>query len=86
MADVTMWQDRATRQRFIDQGQERLAQIKGGLMETSGIVAIEVESGDYFVGATLGQANDAARHRYLDYWLYFVRLDNPEAAIPLPVW
>lgn len=86
MAEVKMWQDRATRQRFIDQGQERLAQIQDGLRESRGIVAIEVESGDYFVGATLGQANDAARHRYLDHWLYFLRLDNPEAAIPLPVW
>ena len=53
---------------------------------SSSVVAIELESGDYFVGATLGQANDAARHRYLDQWLYFVRLDNPQAAIPLAVW
>ena len=52
----------------------------------SRVVAIELESGDYFVGATLGQANDAARHRYLDQWLYFVRLDNPQAALPLAVW
>ena len=52
----------------------------------SGVVAIELESGDYFVGATLGQANDAARQRYLDQWLYFVRLDNPQAAIPLAIW
>jgi hypothetical protein len=70
----------------MDRGQELFTQIKGSLIESSGVVAIEVESGDYFTGATLGEANDAARHRYLDHWLYFVRLDNPEATIPLPVW
>lgn len=86
MADVTMWQDQAIRQQFADRGQELFAEIKDALMESSGVVAIELESGDYFVGATLGQANDAARHRYLDQWLYFVRLDNPQAAIPLAVW
>ena len=86
MADVTMWQDEATRQQFMGRGQELFAQIKGELIKSSGIVAIELESGDYFVGATLGQANDAARQRYLDQWLYFVRLDKPQAAIPLPVW
>lgn len=86
MADVTMWQDQATRQQFVERGQELFAQIKDELMESRGIVAIELESGDYFVGATLGQANDAARHHYLDQWLYFVRLDNPQAAIPLAVW
>ena len=101
MADLNMWQDQATRQQFMDRGQERFAQIKEEILAnaplkssgdadpveaSSGIVAIELESGDYFVGATLGQANDAARHRYLDHWLYFVRLDNPQAAIPLAVW
>jgi hypothetical protein len=49
-------------------------------------VAIEPESGDYFVGATLGKANAAAYEKYPDVWVYFARLDDPEAAIALPTW
>ena len=86
MADVAMWQDQATRRQFTARGQEIYAQISGQFAGSQGVLAIEMESGDTFLGATLGEANDAARRRYLDRWLYFVRLDNPEAAIPLPVW
>ncbi len=50
------------------------------------IVAIEPESGDVFLGKTLGLADKAAFEKYPDQWVYFVRLDNPEAAIPLPTW
>ena len=50
------------------------------------MVAIEPESGEYFVGATLGKADAAAFARYPDKWVYFVRLDDPEAAIALPTW
>ena len=86
MTDVTMWQDRAAREGFMARGQELFEQLKGQLREIDGVVAIDLDSGDMFTGKTLGQANDAARERYLDQWLYFVRVDNPEAAIPLPVW
>ncbi len=86
MADIAMWQDKETRQAFIARGKSAFTQISGKLEGENGVVAIEPESGDYFVGATLGQANNAARQKYLDHWLYFVRLDNPEAAMPLPTW
>ncbi len=49
-------------------------------------MAIEPESGDYFVGKTLGQANDAAFAKYPDRWVYFMRIDNPKAAMPLKTW
>jgi len=86
MADITMWQDKDIRLAFIARGKNAFAQISEKLEGTAGIVAIELESGDYFVGATLGQANNAARQKHLDCWLYFVRLDNPDAALPLPTW
>jgi len=40
----------------------------------------------YFVGKTLGQADRAAFEKYPDQWVYFVRVDNPDAALPLPTW
>ena len=86
MADVAMWQDAATREAFIAKGKEVFERIREELAGESGVVAIEPESGDYFVGATLGKANAAASQKYPDRWLYFVRLDNPEAAIPLVAW
>ena len=60
--------------------------IKGELKSKEGLVAIEPESGDYFVGKTLGQANEAAFVKYPDYWVYFMRIDDPEAAMPLKTW
>lgn len=88
MADISIWQDRKAREAFIAKGRELFERIKGELEghEDAAIVAIEPESGDYFVGKTLGKANAAAAAKYRDRWLYFVRLDNPEAAIPLPAW
>ena len=50
------------------------------------VVAAEPGSGDYLVGATLGRADALAFARYPDQWVYFVRLDNHEAAIPMPTW
>ena len=86
MADVTMWQDKKVRAEFEKQAKARLQELEAKLEGQSGVVAIEPESGDYFVGATLGKANDAAYAKYPDGWIYFVRLDNKEAAIPLPTW
>jgi hypothetical protein len=34
----------------------------------------------------LGKADAAAYEQYPDVWVYFVRLDKPEAAIALPTW
>ena len=88
MADVSIWQDKKARAAFIAKGQELFEKAKGELegQEDVVIVAIEPESGEYFVGKTLGAANDAAFARYPDGWVYFVRLDDPEAAIMLVTW
>jgi hypothetical protein len=88
MADISIWQDKDARAAFIAKGKEAFEEIKGELEGQEGavIVAIEPESGDYFVGGTLGQADRAAFKEYPDQWVYFVRLEDPEAAIPLPTW
>jgi hypothetical protein len=88
MADISIWQDKKARAAFVAKGKEVFENIKGELegREDAVVVAIEPESGDYFVGETLGRADRAAFERYPDGWVYFVRLDNPEAAIPLPTW
>lgn len=88
MADISIWQDDDARAAFIAKGKEIFETIKEELdgREDAVIVAIEPDSGDYFVGETLGQADRAAFERYADEWIYFVRVDNPEAAIPLPAW
>ena len=83
---MAMYQDKAVREAFIAKAKEVFERIKGELEGQEGIVAIEPESGDYFVGKTLGKANDAAFQKHPDKWLYFVRLDNPEAALPLKTW
>lgn len=87
MASVMdMYKDKATREAFAAKAREVYERIKGELEGKEGLVAIEPDSGDYFVGKTLGQANDAAFARYPDRWLYFMRIDNPEAAMPLKTW
>jgi hypothetical protein len=86
MADIALYKDKEARQAFIAKGKEVFEKIKGELEGQNGVVAIEPESGDYFVGKTLGVANDAAFAKYPDGWMYFVRLDDPEAAMPLATW
>jgi hypothetical protein len=88
MADISIWQDKDARAAFIAQGKEVFESIQGELQgqEAAVVVAIEPESGDYFTGRTLGQADRAAYEHYPDRWVYFVRVDEPEAAIPLPTW
>jgi hypothetical protein len=86
MAEVMMWQDKKVRAEFEAKGRACLEDLKAELEGIMGVVAIEPETGEYFLGATLGQANEAASARYPDRWLYFVRLDDPAAAIALPTW
>ena len=86
MADTALYKDKKARQAFIAKGEEIFEEIKGKLEGQEGVVAIEPESGEYFVGQTLGAANDAAFARHPDVWVYFVRLDDPEAAVPLVTW
>jgi hypothetical protein len=86
MADVAMWQDKRVKADFEARAQAQLAALEAELQGQTGVVAIEPESGEYFVGATLGKANDAAFEKHPDKWVYFARLDDPEAAITLPTW
>ena len=86
MPEVRYWSDESARQGLLERGRETLERVRAQLAGQSGVVAIEPESGDWYVGATLGQANDAAYARYPDRWVYFCRLDDPEAEIALPTW
>lgn len=42
-------------------------------------VAIEPESGDYFLGKTLGEATHAARQSYPDRWTHAMRVGHRAA-------
>jgi len=86
MADVRMWQDKTVKAEFEAKARARLKQVLAELAGKTGVVAIEPESGEYFIGATLGKADAAAFAKYPDKWVYFARLDNPEAAIAMPTW
>jgi hypothetical protein len=81
-----MWQDKTVRAAFLAQARARLEALAPSLAGLEGVVAIEPESGDHYVGATLGQANAAAYPHHPDAWVYFARLDDHEAAIALPTW
>jgi hypothetical protein len=81
-----MWQDQEVKAAFEAKAKERLAELGAELEGKAGVVAIEPESGAYFVGATLGKADAAAFAQFPDTWVYFARLENPEAAIALPTW
>jgi len=86
VADITMWTDKKAKAAFEALARARLEELQAELAGEVGVIAIEPESGEYFVGATLGKADAAAFARYPDKWVYFVRLDEPEAAIALPTW
>jgi hypothetical protein len=85
MPETRYWNDKAARQGLMEQGRALLAGLRAEL-GPSGVVAIEPQSGEWFVGATLGQANAAAYGKYPDRWVYFCRLDDPGAEIALPTW
>jgi hypothetical protein len=86
MPDLRFWSDAAARQGLMEQGRAALERLAPQLRGREGVVAVEPESGDWFVGPTLGQANDAAFAQYPDRWLYFCRLDDSQAEIVLPTW
>jgi hypothetical protein len=86
VTDVTMWQDRELKLAFEARARARFEEIRGDLQGLTGVVAIEPESGEHFVGPTLGKANDAAYEEFPDRWLYFVRIEAPTAAVALPTW
>ena len=86
MADVTIWTDKKARASFEALAKEKLEGLLAELEGQAGVVAIEPNSGEFFIGATMGKANDAAYARYPDEWVYFARLDDMAAAIALPTW
>ena len=86
MANIAMWQDMHTRAALEAKARTRVEELLPELEGQAGVVAIEPGSGDYYVGATLGKADAAAYDKYPDQWVYFARLDNPDAAIALPTW
>lgn len=86
MADVTLWQDKRVRADFEARARALLEDLLPSLEGQTGVIAIEPQSGDYFIGSTLGKANQAAFAKYPDRWLYFVRLDDHQSAIALPTW
>jgi len=88
MPELSIWKDKKQRQAFMAKGKAIFEQVQGKYAGQEGavVLAIEPESGDVFVGRTLGLANRAAAEKYLDRWIYYVRLDDPEAVIPLPAW
>lgn len=86
MPSLEYWQDGDARAALLARGRERYQQVVSTLEAAAQVVAIEVESGDYFCGATLGKANDLAYQRYPDRWLYFCRVDDSRAEILLPTW
>jgi hypothetical protein len=86
MPETRYWSDEGLRRGLLEQGRTAMAQHSSELAGRSGVVAIEPESGDWFVGETLGQANAAAYAQYPDRWVYFCRLDDTSAEIVLPTW
>jgi hypothetical protein len=50
------------------------------------IVAIDIDSGEYVIGPTLGKANDLAYPHYPDKCLYFVRIGASDSSIVLQTW
>jgi hypothetical protein len=81
-----MWTDKKVKAEFEAKARSLWEELEPRLEGQEGVIAIEPQSGDHFLGATLGKADAAAYARYPDTWVYFVRLDNPEASIALPTW
>jgi hypothetical protein len=67
------------REKFGSKGDEIYENIKPLLEpEHKGeIVAIEVESGDYFLAETVIKAGQKAKEKYPDKVFYFVRIGHP---------
>jgi hypothetical protein len=86
MPDNRHWTDPVAREALLIDGREALVRIRASLDRRDGVVAIEPQSGTYFVGETLGKANRAAYQAFPDQWLYFCRLEDPTAEIVLPTW
>ena len=55
MTDVAMWQDRELKLAFQAKARARFEEIRDDLEGLTGVVAIEPETGEHFVGPTLGK-------------------------------
>ena len=64
------------KERFAEKGEAIFRSIEDKLMpEYKGkVVAIEIDSGDYFLGRTHSEAGDKAKHKYPDKIFYFARV------------
>jgi hypothetical protein len=80
---ITQWVDESV----LAKGKEIYLKIKDQLEPNHNgkIVAIDVDSGEYFVGDTLLEANDKAREKYLNKQLYFARIGT-DVAMAIRVW
>ena len=85
---VAMYTDKKLRAAFAEKSMEIYSRLQDELESTHAgeIVAIDPDSGEHFLGATLGKANDAAYQKHPDQWIYFVRIGTPAAAIALRTW
>lgn len=85
---VAMYKDKNVRAEFVEKGLKVYDELREGLEaeHAGGIVAIDIDSGEHFIGPTLGKANDAAYEKYPDKWICFIRIGAPEAAIALRTW
>ena len=81
-----MYKDKKVRGAFVAKAKEVYAAKKGSFGLEAGVVGIEPESGDVFVGKLLGEANAAAYAKYPDGWIYFTRIEDPNAGLPLRTW
>lgn len=81
-----MYKDKKVRGAFIEKAKAVLAAKKDQLGQETGVVGIEPESGDVFVGQLLGEVNAQAYAKYPDGWIYVARIEDPDAGLPLRTW
>ncbi|MCR4403750.1 MAG: hypothetical protein NUW06_00360 [Candidatus Acetothermia bacterium] len=71
------------KEQLVARGQEIYQRLKDQLEpgHNGKIVAIEVESGDYFLGESVVEAGKKARQKYPDKPFYFVKVGFPTVHI-----
>ena len=64
------------KEQFAEKGEAIFRRLEDSLMpEYKGkIVAVEIDSGDYFLGRTHSEAGDKAKQKYPDKIFYFARV------------
>jgi hypothetical protein len=81
-----MYKDKKVRGAFVEKAKEIFEAKKGEFGLEAGVVGIEPESGDVFVSAMLGEVNAKAYAKYPDEWIYYTRIEDPDAGLPLRTW